>query len=697
MADAPLHFENFSGARRVQLGQQTINLIAGNQYLSDGRKNVILRLNPVFDASHTRDRRASPPDSACFPGTRKDVIQGITSWADLEIVLSNTPVVHVYWFHGFAGSGKSAISLEIAKIYAGSGRLLASYFFFRNAGDRSQMNRFAATLAAQMVAAVPATASFIEAALDAEPGLLTQGTSLTVQLERLVYEPFQAALERGLVLINGPFLIVVDGLDECEDKRGVVDFIDHMLDFFERHPSIPLRFFIASRVEEHIRSRLDDDGVVLGNLDSHSAAKDIETFLEASFRHAADKDRLIKSYIRANGQWPTKSHMNKLIKHIKGSFVLASTIFKFIVQPATEDDPSTPMSRLPLALEMNGLDGLYAQTLARSQHLPHFHNIISTIALLSKPLPIVGIAELLGIEAFEVVHVLLNLQAIFHVPGTDDQGKVTLCHTSLRDFLTTESRSGCFFVPPSFRLHLSYYSFSSPFQPDPGFIPLYEWQYQYLAFDESEACDFIQEIEQFKARQPLLVNRMPYHTFLCSIFFHALLMMEPLPWNEDSYLLTECVKQLALAVECPDHRIRLWLEGDLPHDAGDHQEYPFRLSERTHKTLDHGLRRVSTAIHANFPELLGPRSTAIEEKFVFHSHRLSGIDIFKTLDWIVARARFKWEELKITPNPPLELSMSFDWTGLYPTFSFDAVSAVLDSDPESTSSDSDFELVHPSP
>lgn len=34
------------------------------------------------------------------------------------------------------------------------------------------MDRFALTLAAQMVAAMPATAPFIEAAPDAEPGLL---------------------------------------------------------------------------------------------------------------------------------------------------------------------------------------------------------------------------------------------------------------------------------------------------------------------------------------------------------------------------------------------------------------------------------------------------------------------------------------------------------------------------------------------
>jgi hypothetical protein len=36
MAEPYSHFENFSGARHVQMGQQTVNLIAGNQYLANG-------------------------------------------------------------------------------------------------------------------------------------------------------------------------------------------------------------------------------------------------------------------------------------------------------------------------------------------------------------------------------------------------------------------------------------------------------------------------------------------------------------------------------------------------------------------------------------------------------------------------------------------------------------------------------------
>ena len=39
-------------------------------------------------------------------------------------------------------------------------------------------------------------------------------------------------------------------------------------------------------------------------------------------------------------------------------------------------------------------------------------DIISTLALIFEPLPIVGIAELLGIKSYQVIQVLLNLQAI---------------------------------------------------------------------------------------------------------------------------------------------------------------------------------------------------------------------------------------------------------------------------------------------
>ncbi|KAJ2933742.1 hypothetical protein H1R20_g3352, partial [Candolleomyces eurysporus] len=303
------------------------------------------------------------------------------------------------------------------------------------------MTKFATTLACQLAAAIPEVAPLIENAL-----------------HRLVYEPFKAAVKLGRLLkclLKGPFLVVIDGLDECEDRENVIAFIDDMFDFFKKNPLVPLRFLITSRVEQHIQGRLrNSDQVRLEDLVDHCSRDDIDTFMDTCFEAENSRNPVVQAFIQEHGEWPTKADKDQLVDHINGSFIFASALFKYIVDPT--NDQSTPMDRLPHTLNMNpGLDTLYTQTLSRSQHLPHFPDIMSTIALLVEPLPIVGIAELLGIECFEVVRVLSNLQAIVHIPGVDDL-PVTLCHTSFRDFLTTESRSRCFFAPPSYHLHLLY-------------------------------------------------------------------------------------------------------------------------------------------------------------------------------------------------------------------------------------------------
>ncbi|RXW20551.1 hypothetical protein EST38_g5289 [Candolleomyces aberdarensis] len=277
-----------------------------------------------------------------------------------------------------------------------------------------------------------------------------------MQMQRIVYGPLKAAADRSPVgaLGDHPFLIVIDGLDECEDKDEVQELIDGMLAFFDENPWIPLRVFITSRVEQHIQSRLNVPGVCFDNLVDHCSDDDITAFLDVLFRDAERRNPVIQAYVREHGEWPTRSEKRKLVEHIGGSFIFASAVFKFVTGSDAANNPTPPMDRLHLALKMNpGLDDLYAQTLARSEHLPCFLDIISTIALLQEPLPTSGIAELLGIHIYEVVNVLVNLQAIIQVPGTDDM-PVTLCHTSLRDFLTTQSRSGRFFAHPRHHVRL---------------------------------------------------------------------------------------------------------------------------------------------------------------------------------------------------------------------------------------------------
>ncbi|RXW17249.1 hypothetical protein EST38_g8606 [Candolleomyces aberdarensis] len=417
-------------------------------------------LQPIEDTSHTRDRKRSPPDSACTRGTRVEVVKKVTTWTADNISAADEP--HILWMHGYVGSGKSAISQEVCVTSGRQDRPVASFFFFRNAGDRSKIWRLATTLASQMAAVVPETEHFVRVAVKANPALLRQdeaGVSLQSRMQSLVYAPFKAAVQGGRMIValaRGPFLIVLDGLDECDNKDEVQELIEGMLAFFDDNPFIPLRVFITSRVEQHIQSHLDVPGVRLDNLVDHCSDADIATFLEVLFKNEMRRNPVIRAYISEHGEWPPTNDKRKLVQHIGGSFIFASTVFKFIMGSTAEDGSSaTPMDRLPLALKMNpGLDGLYTQTLARSQHLPHFPDIISTIALLETPLPTSGIAELLGISTYKVVNVLVNLQAIIQVPGTDDI-PVTLFHTSLRDFLTTQSRSGRFFAHP--REHVRLY------------------------------------------------------------------------------------------------------------------------------------------------------------------------------------------------------------------------------------------------
>ncbi|RXW21010.1 hypothetical protein EST38_g4829 [Candolleomyces aberdarensis] len=285
------------------------------------------------------------------------------------------------------------------------------------------MERLPNTLACHLAKAIPQAAELIMAAVNAEPGLLDteSNLSLDTRLHSLVYRPFKEAIPI-FKSFSRPYLIVIDGLDECDEKEGIQEFLLSTFRFFEENPYTPLRIFITSRVEQHIHLHLSGDRVLLKDLGDESSLDDIKTFMDIVFKDAVKASPVIQAYIRQNGSWPKPHHLEELLKHIGGSFILASTVAKFIFHGiGSTDSHLTPMDRLPLAIKIDpGLDGLYSQTLARAEHLPHFSEIISIIALLAAPLPIAGIAELLGIQAYEVAHVLVDLQAIIQVPGTDD-------------------------------------------------------------------------------------------------------------------------------------------------------------------------------------------------------------------------------------------------------------------------------------
>ena len=420
-------------------------------------------LSPILNADHTRDRATSPPNSQCYPHTREKIIVKYMSW--IKSTLRTSPC-HVRWLYGFVGCGKSAIAQTIAERTAARGRLAASFFFFRASGDRSKTAKLPTTLAYQLSLSIPQTARHIRKAVENEPGLLKPGVvSIANRMRRLVYEPLSAAVSFPSSIWGRPFLILLDGLDECEDREQVEELLVGMLSFFRENPSAPLRFLITSRVEEHIRHHLQGSDVLLDSLSDYASRADIKTFLRALFDEEAGKSRVIQSYKEhTSTPWPSEEQMTQLVKHVNGSFIFASTFAKYIIglpdrdsrldgsalgEMRVVDDGLTPMERLELALNINpGLDGLYAHTLSRSSHFPLFYNIIAALTLWDEPLSIRSLALFLDAPEPKVIDVLVPLQAIIQVPG-DNTTPVTFFHTSLLDFLKDPHRAGTLHVAPS--------------------------------------------------------------------------------------------------------------------------------------------------------------------------------------------------------------------------------------------------------
>ncbi|KAJ3535765.1 hypothetical protein NMY22_g6340 [Coprinellus aureogranulatus] len=422
--------EIFTGAHNFSVEHQHIT-VSSPPPLSP--PNEIHRLlSPISGASHTRNMKRSPPDSTCLPGTRTMLLNSIRTWMNDDEASGGTRAEsgwrddygyyhrhppqekRVVWLCGPVGCGKSAIAQIVAKEAEDAGCLAASFFFFRGTGDRSRLAKLAATLASQMVESFPDMLPHILDAL--RKPLALQDASIETQFERLVYDPIRVSL---LGEVRRRLLIVVDGLDECEDRDEVEEFIDHMLRTLERYPELPLRFFISSRIEEHIREHLETGQVHVMNLRDHHSDQDIATLVRHTFEVASSRNRVIRSY----GKWPSEEETQALIRHANGSFIFIRTLLNFILGAESKrEDRRTPMERFKLALSMDpGLDGS-----------PFRYPI----------------AFFLGIHPFEVANVLTPLQSIVHVPG-DDETRVTLFHTSFREFAKDQRRSDCIFSATS--------------------------------------------------------------------------------------------------------------------------------------------------------------------------------------------------------------------------------------------------------
>ena len=364
----------------------------------------------------------------CLQGTREDVISEIMNWGEGK---DSHPIC---WLSGPAGFGKSAIMQTVAVRLRGKGNLAASFFFLRGAGDRSKFKRFITTIAYHISLSIPTSRPYIQRALHEDPTIPFQ--SMQDQLRELVTVPLG-----HIPLGTKPLVVVIDALDECDDRESIRQFISLLARTYGDHP---LRFLLASRAEDHIRQAFALDSphsvTYFLELDKFNAGSDITVFLRFKFNEIRRQRRRL--FQDTHGQWPPSQQLTALAQKSEGLFIFAATVVYFIT-----DGKGSPQEKLQQVLDSHlGLDPLYAQVLSNANRDDVFDKVLSTIVYLRRPLSITGLARLLDLPPDVVVDRLIEIQSILKIPA-DNRGSVQVNHASFRDFLLDESRSKNYYLP----------------------------------------------------------------------------------------------------------------------------------------------------------------------------------------------------------------------------------------------------------
>jgi len=387
------------------------------------------------------------PPSKCHPGTRVDIIETVEGW------ITSTAGPGVFWLHGPAGSGKSAIAQTICESSAERNQLLASFFFMRGSPDRGTIRNFIPTLALEVSTSRKDLGQHVGNAIDADIAILHRSTS--TQLLKLIIEPFRSSTASQAA----PFLLVVDGLDECEGKDHQLQILSHITQLATKY-HLPVRCLIASRPEPHIQHFFD---VSIGQNTStgfsiygHRAEYgDVYKFLRSKFDEISASERHASTLAHLHRPWPSNDIVRLLAEKSDGYFIYASTLLNYIgdeFSPCTKRLQEVLQSAGPGSTASAELDKLYIQILSTCPNIQLLSRVLGCLIIL--PMYDLdkssrSVERVLELWPGEGMSILRGLHAVLRFQDET----VEPIHASFSDFLFDESRSKKFYIDPQ-RCHV---------------------------------------------------------------------------------------------------------------------------------------------------------------------------------------------------------------------------------------------------
>ena len=377
-------------------------------------------------------------DKGCLVGTRVAFLDFITNW------VNNPASERGLVIFGQAGTGKSSIAHEVARVFDKMHRLTSSFIFLRREQSFRKAYHLFTTLARDLADRYPSFKIALGKVVRDNTTLRVGTRDYATLFESLILEPLKD------LHIVGPILVVIDALDESGDTTGRIGLHAFLADNLKRLPS-NFRVVITSRPEHSIMSVLSGaPSVRIRYMDDAELAaethKDILTFLRGKL--PLDK---FGGYIEA------------LAAKAEGLFQWAAVASQLILDPPERFDYSQETCIKHLLkpsinrLGQDLLDELYQEVLEGyfkdEEARDLFRSVVGQLIASIEPLTIRSLISLRQHASSKersdaaVTGLLHRLGSLLCNVNSSDNGlPIIPLHTSFRDFLINRDKSGDFCV-----------------------------------------------------------------------------------------------------------------------------------------------------------------------------------------------------------------------------------------------------------
>ncbi|CAE6428731.1 unnamed protein product [Rhizoctonia solani] len=386
------------------------------------------RLSPSLSARYNSAQGLELKRGPCIGETRVRVLGQMYAWT------CDFGQGSVYWLNGMAGTGKTTIAYTLSATLDGERRLAASLFCSRLLPECRKVSLIIPSIAYQLARFSRPFQSALSKVLERDPDAHT--STPDVQFNTMIVEPLRVVRET----LPDNLVVIVDALDECDNKESTSKILDVLLG---NTNDLPIKFILSSRPEPEIRDQMaqrhpEGSRLVLHELDKGEVQADIGIYLKTALAPIN----------------PSQIQISTLVERAGVLFIYAATVVRYVGYDNFRRNPRSRMesvlgtSSAPGDNKHKEIDGLYSLVLKAALDDPGLDKsdrddmelVLHTVICVHEPLTVSALSELLQFYDVDRVHAALRpLWSVLHVVGKTE--RVATLHASFPDYMFASPRS----------------------------------------------------------------------------------------------------------------------------------------------------------------------------------------------------------------------------------------------------------------